>query len=160
VPLAEVKEDSCTPTFEYHSPKLIATVSNYAVESQQLKSCFWESYWLTNPSEKAWNSTSRWLHHVLEIPDPQPALHEALLAVSVTQCGRLNGNQALRIEGRRLYTRALHLLRLALNEALSVQHDDMLATTGVLILYEVSISIDSSDLSDGRTALRLQCFNS
>ena len=157
--LAEVKVNPCAITLESYSPTLGATVSNHAVQSEQFKSCFWEAYLLGNPSEKAWNSTSRWLRHVLEVPDPQPALHEALLAVSVIQCGKLNGNVALLIEGRRLYTRALRLLREALNDAVSVQRDDTLAAAGLLILYEVRFNIDSLDLSDGWTALRLQCFN-
>ena len=39
--------------------------------------------------------------------------------------------------GRQLYTMALRLLRLALYDAAVVTHDDTLAATGLMILYEV-----------------------
>jgi hypothetical protein len=73
----------------------------------------------------------------LQTADPRPALQEALLAISTTAFGKLNGNPTLLIEGHRLYSKALHLLRLALDEPLSVQHDDTLDATCLMILFEV-----------------------
>lgn len=122
-----------------HSPPLTSCATSYAVEVQQLKAWFWETYSLSTPSENARNCTSRWLHHVLEVPTPQPALREALLAICLTQCGRVNGDLAMLMQGQQSYSKALRLLRIVLDDAERMQHNDTLAATGLMILYEAKL---------------------
>lgn len=86
---------------------------------------------------------------MLEVQAPQPALQEALLAVYTLQSGKLRGDSDMLAESQRFYTKALHLLRMALYDSASIQHDDTLAATGLMILYEVpthnSVFGDPSD---------------
>ena len=52
--------------------------------------------------------------------------------------GKSNGDFVVLMEARRLYTKALHLLRIALCDIVSLQHDDTLAAIGLMTFYEVS----------------------
>jgi hypothetical protein len=130
----------CNATPTNASSEITPTLSSHAVESQRVKAWFWQTISPQTSSGHTWNSTSRWLYHVLQTANPQPALREALLAISTTAFGKLNGEPALLIEGHRLYSKALHLLRLALDESVSAQHDDTLDATCLMILFEVFLN--------------------
>jgi hypothetical protein len=81
--------------------------------------------------------TPHWLHYVLSLASKQPALDEALLAVSLTKYGRVHSEPTILEKGRQIYIRALGLLQQSLgNEELAIL-DETLATVSIMVLYEV-----------------------
>lgn len=67
----------------------------------------------------------------------QPALDQALLAISVTRYGKAYGEPTVLEKGRQIYVRALSLLQQCLYDEELAMLDETLATICVLVVYEV-----------------------
>lgn len=108
-----------------------------AIEACRFTSWFCETFIQARPSKHVLETPSHWLKYVFDLPSPEPVLSEALLAVSVTRCGKVQHNATIVREGRRLYTGSLRLLQHALSHPSLAVHEDILATAGLMILYEL-----------------------
>lgn len=152
LPLEEVKPQTTSresesrfecidaPTLDVEVRGLKSTVFHFqsrSIEAARFTTYLWQTFVRIPPSAYALQSPPHLLHYVIELPDAQPSLREALLAVSVANYGKRQGDpQALRA-ARRLYTRSLGLLQQALRDPQLARHDDTLVTIGLMVLYEL-----------------------
>ena len=81
-----------------------------------------------------------WLQQAVGLQDPGEALKLSLRAVSMTTMGRLCKDEMLAFEGGKYYGTALQQLRTALQSDSTVWHDETLAASLVLAVYEVGPS--------------------
>lgn len=108
------------------------------VEAIRYVSWFSDSFIPVRSSNGPWHrKTPHWLHYVLSIASKQPALDEALLAVSLTKYGRVYRESIIIEKGRQNYTRALGLLQQSLCDEELAMLDETLATVSIMVLYEV-----------------------
>ena len=80
-----------------------------------------------------------WLYHAMNIPQPTETLRQSLLALSIVRRGRDNKDTTLLEEGRRIYGQALRVLQKDLYSQQNVLHEETLAATRAMALYEVSL---------------------
>lgn len=91
---------------------------------------------------------SGWLQQVIGLQNPGEALHLSLKAISMTTLGRLGKDDRLVLNGGTCYGSALQQLRRALQSEITVWHDETVAASLILALYEVSAS-KTCDSSSG-----------
>ena len=115
----------------------VSSLPNPDAEAVRFVSWFWESFSRAPPSKYALQSPSHWLDYFMDWTTALPTLRHALLAVAVTRWSRTCDRPDVLQEGRRLYTESLGLTRKALLDPKQVLHDDVLATTSVMVLYEL-----------------------
>jgi hypothetical protein len=84
-------------------------------------------------------SQTFWLRHVLEHLMPLPILQQALYAIACTGHGKTYGDATFLEHGHRLYGGVLQKFKESLSDPLLVHHEDVLATAGLLVLYEVGL---------------------
>ena len=89
-------------------------------------------------SNSSQRQLSHWLHGILCLGSSFPALHQALLALSVRQYGSKHHDQFVSNEGRRIYTRSLARFQKALYDPELCMLDETLATACVMVLYEMT----------------------
>ena len=126
-PLEEVKK----------TPTTVISFASPDAEATRLISWFWESFARSPPSKYALQSPSHWLDHFIHSSTSNATLHKALLAVSVTRLSRTSDRPDIIKYGRRMYTQSLGLTRKALADPQLSLHDDILATSCVMTLYEL-----------------------
>lgn len=73
----------------------------------------------------------------MEWKGSSPHLQKALLAASMTRWAQSKNSPDILIAGRRIYGESLVLLRRALTDSTACLQDDVLASTCVLVLYEL-----------------------
>lgn len=112
-------------------------VPSRAIEAARFTAQFYETFVQSFPSKRAMVSPPHWLEYVVKLPAPLPVLDQALLAISLTHCGRVQESSTLVMEGRRLYAHSLHLLQIALGNTASCLHDDTLAAVAMCVLHEL-----------------------
>jgi len=116
------------------------------VEAERYVSWFYDSF---SPAQSSNVSDSRkgphWFHYVMTLRSRQPALDEALLAISLAKHGKVYGESAVLEQGRQIYVRALSLLQQCLYDQNLAVLDETLATVCVMVMYEVSVYIWPSD---------------
>lgn len=111
------------------------------VEADRYVSWFLASFHPARPShDHLVEKTSHWLQYVIMLMHRQPALDQALLAISLTRYGKVYRELAVLGKGRQIYVRALNLLQQCLYDEGLAMLDETLATICVLVLYEVSSS--------------------
>ena len=79
-----------------------------------------------------------WLQQAIGLQNPGDALHLSLKAISMKRLGRLCGDDRLAFQGEVCYGTALQQLRKALRSDTVIWHDETLAASFILALYEVS----------------------
>ena len=149
-PLEEAKSRSCTgaPAREAavlgstsHIPSsavnLPSSPVTYAVWSAGFLGWFWENYSLADAPSGRFMKRPVWVYHAINIPQPSAVLHQSLLALSIIRRGRANEDQALVNEGQRTYGKALVQLQRAIYDPQVASHEETLAATRALVLYEV-----------------------
>jgi hypothetical protein len=102
----------------------------------------YESYIETESAKNRYNHmpVSRWLHSTLTLAEADPALDNAMLAISCKMSAAFHTDQALLNRSRQLYTGALGLLQRSLASSKTALKDETLAATCLLALYEVRSS--------------------
>ena len=120
----------------FHS-NLFREISGHSAWEVRVVAWFWDSYAPTTAATEKSKSTSVWLYHAVELSNPTPVLHQALLALSITRYGRVHGNLAMRKHGQAIYGNALRLLQQALYNEVLMYDDETLASVRALVLYEV-----------------------
>ena len=121
----------------------LAPSSQAAVQDNAI-AWFWDEYAPPLPVEQAKSSYASWLYYTMSKSVPSPVLRQALVALSVTRLGRVNGDDRIVMEGRVVYAHAVASLRKALNDKWI--DDDVLATVRAMVLYE-NMESTSEDLS-------------
>lgn len=107
------------------------------IEAAPFIARFYETFVPSFPSKRATVYPPHWLEYVTKVSSPQPVLSQALLAISLTHCGKVQASSTLVMEGRRQYVRSLHLLQMALGSAASYLHDDTLAAVAICVWHEL-----------------------
>lgn len=132
-------------------------ISSSGVWEASIVAWFWNAYGHTTAPSDASKSTSVWLYRTVELPNPIPVLHQALLALSVTRCGRVHCDEAMMKHGQATYGRALRLLQQALYDEVLMLHDETLASVRALVLYEVRAirSLLGQQQTDASAVLRI-----
>ena len=140
--LEEVKLDTVKPRHfdRYRSPDNpvhIRNVQPHDAAKTWFVSWFWEAY--TPVSMKGFSGCIRpgWLQYFIARNNPH-ALDQAILAISLTAFGRTTGTIPVYQQGRRLYTRALQMLQMSLQNQDLVFSDEILAAVYLLMTYEVN----------------------
>lgn len=102
----------------------------------------YENYIETESAKNRYNHmpVSRWLHSTLTLAEADPALDNAMLAISCRMSAVFHTDQALLHKSRQLYTGALGLLQRNLASSKTALRDETLAATCILALYEVRSS--------------------
>lgn len=126
-PLFPTQASSSVPQFGTKNMEAIRYVSWFSDSFIPVRSS-------NGPRER---QTPHWLYYVLSLVSKQPALDEALLAVSLIKYGRVYSKPAILTKGRQIYTRALGLLQQSLRDEELAMLDETLATVSVMVLYEV-----------------------
>lgn len=114
--------------------------STQTIWSTGFVSWFWEHYSPAHSPVNASLGGPAWLYYVMNIPHPTAVLRHSLLALSVVRFGREREDEALINKGRSTYGMALNRLQKAIYDPLAVSHEETLAATRALILYEVCFS--------------------
>ncbi len=127
-------DESHVGTFRRSLPRGISGSGAWEV---RVVAWFWDSYAPTTEAADKSKSTSVWLYHAVELANPAPVLHQALLALSITRYGRVHGNYAMRKHGQAIYGNALRLLQQSLYDEVLMLEDETLASVRALVLYEV-----------------------
>jgi hypothetical protein len=91
---------------------------------------------------------SFWLRHVLDHSSPLPILRQSLVALAFTGHGKTRRDAIVLEHGHRLYGRVLQDLKRMLSHPVMVYHEDVLATAGLMVLYEVCSLVEYGELSD------------
>ena len=99
----------------------------------------YENYIETESAKNRYNHmpVSRWLHSALTLAEADPALDNAMLAISCRMSAVFHTDQALLNRSRQLYTAALGILQRSLGSSKTALKDETLAATCALALYEV-----------------------
>ena len=108
-----------------------------ALETLLFVSWFQERFAFAPPCRKALKNPPNWLLHVIALPTAHNVLQSGLLATSIAYFAKVHASRPMIEEGRRLYARTLSLLNTALSHKTLVFKDDVLATVGLMSLYEV-----------------------
>ncbi|KAJ9603256.1 hypothetical protein H2200_012034 [Cladophialophora chaetospira] len=116
---------------------LPADITNHGAWEAGVVAWFWNSYTPAAAASDTSKGTSIWLYHTVEVSNPTPVLHQALLALSITRYGSVNGNIAMKKRGQAIYGNALRLLQQALYDEVLMLHDETLASVRALVLYEL-----------------------
>lgn len=90
--------------------------------------------------------TPHWFCYVITLMSRQPALDEALLAISLTKYGKVYGESSVLEKGQQIYIRALILLQQCLYDEKLAMLDETLATVCVMVLYEVCCSFEEKTI--------------
>lgn len=127
-------------------PEAIMSLSSPDAEAIRTISWFWDSFARSAPSSYALQSPTHWLDYFMDWHSAMPSLRNALLAVAVARLSTTTGQPEMLKEGRALYTKSLALTRQALTDSQLVRHNDTLATTCVLVMYELFDSTSGENL--------------
>ena len=114
-----------------HSPR---------AESARLISWFCDAHSRSRPPQHALQARDHWLNLAGAIQAPRPALEAALLAVAFVKWSTVQRDLGLRHYGRKHYLQSLSLTQTALSRQADAISDDILATTCVMVFYELTDS--------------------
>ena len=112
-----------------------SSVSPVPAYRQMLFDCFMRSY--VPVDELGPGDGANWLGSLAERPDLPPALTTAMLALSLSQIGKLNQDEHLSKESLKHYTLGLRQLHKALYDPKQVQTDETLAACFLVSIYEL-----------------------
>ncbi len=112
-----------------------SSVSPVPAYRQMLFDCFMRSY--VPVDELGPEKTLNWLGLLTELPNQPPALTTAMLALSLSQIGKINQDEHLSKESLKHYTLGLNELHKALYDPAQVQSDETLAACFLISMYEL-----------------------
>ena len=110
-------------------------VSPVPAYRQMLFDCFMRSY--VPLDELGPVKGQNWMGSVSQLPDQPPALTTAMLAISLSQIGKLNHDEYLGKESLKHYTIGLKELQKALYDPSQMNTDETLAACLLLSMYEL-----------------------
>ena len=104
---------------------------------------FWSAY-LPNgralPSDTTWDALEGWSNTIQALYPTDGVLKKTVLAMSLSSCGRDEGNKELKERGLRLYSSALQDMAVALRTPSKARSDSILTASKLFSLYEVSFT--------------------
>ena len=112
-----------------------ASVSSVPAYRQMLFDCFMRSY--VPIDELGPGDGVNWLGSLSQRPDQPPAVTTAMLALSLSQIGKINHDDHLSKESLKHYTIGLRELHKALYDPKQVQTDETLAACFLVSMYEL-----------------------
>ena len=113
----------------------LASVSSVPAYRQMLFDCFMRSY--VPIDELGPGDGVNWLGSLSERPDQPPAVTTAMLALSLSQIGKINHDEHLSKESLKHYTIGLRELHKALYDPKQVHTDETLAACFLVSMYEL-----------------------
>ena len=119
---------------------LPSSPSSGAIWSAGFLSWFWEDYTPADAPSNGPPGGPSWLYLAMNIPHPTRALRQSLLALSVVRWGRAKHDTSLVFEGQRIYGHSIAMLQRAINDPQEAWHEETLAATRAMVLYEVRTS--------------------
>lgn len=142
------KPQVVTPNEALFLPQTASVMLERSLERVALESKYFEIYWDSLlPNGQAFTplaaqySTTSWIGVVQDLCQNDDAVRLALLTNALELVGQYVGQQAMIIEGWRMYGRSLQMLAKSLPASSQEGSDNLLAASGLLAAYEVRMGV-------------------